>query len=517
MLDVNRTHQIIAMHFVEGLSARKIAQKLKIHRKTVTSRIEEYNQFKNGIAAGEGPLTAELANYLANGTVYDSSSRSVWKLSPEIAKEIDACLAENDKKRLDGRRKQQLRKIDIHEKLVASGLEISYSSVCKYIARKTMQSQEAFIKQAYSPGESCEFDWGEVRLDIAGKRRKFYFAVFTSAYSNYRYSILFERQNSLAFRESHIIFFAHVGGAWRQMTYDNMRVAVAQFVGKSEKVPTEALKQLGRWYLFDWRFCNTARGNEKGHVENSIEYIRRKTFAFKDDFETFQEAQDYLMARVLTLNQRVSKGAKKSPYAKFQEEKAHLLANSEKMECFDVVPAKVSKLGAVCIGTNHYSVPDRFCGRMLSAKLYSSQLEIGDGKEVVCTHSRSYERNKWYLNLDHYLITLSRKPGAVGGSVALKQAPEFIQRLYKRHFRHAPREFIEMLLYCKRADVSHARLQETVEKLMRHHTGSVEADHILALLGNQPESDTATVEMHQPNAITAQAMENLAEMTLMMG
>ena len=55
MLDVKRTHQIIVMHFVEGLSVRKIAQKLKIHRKTVSSRIEEYKQFKNGSAAENGP------------------------------------------------------------------------------------------------------------------------------------------------------------------------------------------------------------------------------------------------------------------------------------------------------------------------------------------------------------------------------------------------------------------------------------------------------------------------------
>lgn len=517
MLDVKRTHQIIVMHFVEGLSVRKIAQKLKIHRKTVSSRIEEYKQFKNGLAAENGPSSADLAKYLTDGAVYNSSSRSVRKLSAEITKQIDAYLAENEKKRMDGRRKQQLRKIDIHEKLVASGVGISYSSVCKYIAGKAMATQEAFIKQAYVPGSVCEFDWGELYLRIAGRLRKFYLAVFTSAYSNYRYAILFERQNSLAFRESHVIFFSHVGGAWRQITFDNMRVAIAAFVGKTEKVPTEALKQLSRWYLFDWRFCNTARGNEKGHVERSVEYVRRKTFAFKDDFETFQAAQDYLKDRVLELNKRVPEGAKKSPYGKLQEEKAHLLAYPGKMECFEMAPGRADKLSTICVGTNHYSVPDRFSGRMLFVKTYSSHLEISDGKEVVCTHPRSYERNSWHLNLDHYLVTLSRKPGAVHGSVALKQAPEVIQQLYKQHFSHAPREFVKLLQYCKDADVSHVRLMDTVNTLMRHHTGCVEADHILALLGNQPDPGTPPVDMQQPNAIADQALANLAELTTMMG
>lgn len=81
------------------------------------------------------------------------------------------------------------------------------------------------------------------------------------------------------------------------MVYDNMRVAIASFVGKTEKIPTEGLLQLSRWYQYQYRFCNTAKGNEKGHVERSVEYVRRKVFGFKDTFKTIQEAQDHLQCR----------------------------------------------------------------------------------------------------------------------------------------------------------------------------------------------------------------------------
>ena len=128
------------------------------------------------------------------------------------------------------------------------------------------QFQEAFIRQGYAEGSTCEFDWAEVKLNLDGKYRRYYLAVFTSAFSNYRYALLFERQDSLAFKEAHICFFEHVGGVYQQMVYDNMRVAIARFVGKNEKIPTEGLLQLSRWYRYQWRFCNTAKGNEKGHV-----------------------------------------------------------------------------------------------------------------------------------------------------------------------------------------------------------------------------------------------------------
>ena len=45
MLDVETNHQIILLYFREGLSLRKIAQKLKIHRDTVKRHIGQYEEY----------------------------------------------------------------------------------------------------------------------------------------------------------------------------------------------------------------------------------------------------------------------------------------------------------------------------------------------------------------------------------------------------------------------------------------------------------------------------------------
>jgi transposase len=104
--------------------------------------------------------------------------------------------------------------------------------------------------------------------------------VFTTCYSNYRYARLFARQDTLSFMESHVSFFARLGYVHPELIYDNMRVAVYQFTGALEKEPAQALLQYG----FTHRFCNIRRGNEKGHVERSVEYVRRKSFGFKTWF-----------------------------------------------------------------------------------------------------------------------------------------------------------------------------------------------------------------------------------------
>jgi transposase-like protein len=272
MLEVDINHQIILMYFREGLSLRSIAKQLKINRHTVKSRVDQYSQFKTASVTKSGTTAASITKYLQTGTVYDVSTRKPRRLNDEIAAIIHTCLEQNEAKQLDGRQKQQLKKIDIHEKILAAGHEVSYSTLCKYIVDRALHAREAFIKQDYAVGSSCEFDWAEVKILINGVLRRFYMAVFTSSFSNYRFALLFERQDSLAFRESHILFFDHIGGVFLQMVYDNMRVAIASFVGKTEKAPTEALLQLSRWYQYQWRFCNVARGNEKGHVEPVLKW-----------------------------------------------------------------------------------------------------------------------------------------------------------------------------------------------------------------------------------------------------
>ncbi len=73
---------------------------------------------------------------------YDTSSRTRIKLTDEIMETIDELIKSNEKNRLLGRSKQLMKKIDIHEKLVELGFDISYPTVCNYI-RDNHEKKEA--------------------------------------------------------------------------------------------------------------------------------------------------------------------------------------------------------------------------------------------------------------------------------------------------------------------------------------------------------------------------------------
>ncbi len=62
--------------------------------------------------------------------------------------------------------------------------------------------------------------------------------------------------------ESHNEFAGHVEGVFHEMVYDNMKVAIAEFVRRNEKQPNKVLTCLSRSFQFRWHFNNLGRVNE---------------------------------------------------------------------------------------------------------------------------------------------------------------------------------------------------------------------------------------------------------------
>ena len=505
--------EIIRRYFREFDTIRKVARDLQVGRNTVRKTLLAYAQSKEATDSGIDPKA--LQDYVSSPPAYDIQNRFKRKLTAEVEDMIKIQLDDNQRKRQEGLRKQIKRKIDIHEYLLKEGCEIGYTTVCNYIRDKELRQQEAYIKQLYLPGEECEFDWAEIKLVIGGIRRRLYLAVFTSAYSNYRFCRLFHRQDTLAFMEAHNEFFAHLGGVYQEMVYDNMKVAVKEFVGRSEKTPTVALVNLSGWFQFRWRFCNVRSGNEKGHVERSVEFVRRKAFCDIDEFDTLDAAQSHLLATCDHLN-ALPGSTKKVPLQDLQQERSSLWVYPGAMECFLTHELKVDKYATVCFGTNHYSVPDMFCGRMVDVKVYSNELKVYYTHGLICSHDRNYGRSQWIITLDHYLKTLERKPGALHGSLALNQAPEPVREVYSRWFTNQARDFIELLQFCLQAQVDHQKLLEVAIYVSGICSGHVTADKIIALLGNQPSIHNDFPAEEVTGEIEAFSNLQLKEITFLM-
>jgi len=355
---------------------------------------------------------------------------------------------------------------DMYEALLEKGFSLSYTSVAQYVQKykENEYTFEAFIKQQYNYGDICEFDWGEVKLVINGIDVKYRMAVFTMAKSNFRFAYLYKNENTQSFVDAHIKFFEYIGGVPKCMVYDNMKVAVAKFVGRTEKEATESLKKLSVYYGFNFRFCNVRCGNEKGHVENSVDFVRRKAFSGLSSFENENVAFSRLAERLEKYNNIKTKYLNNnSPNDLLDIEKSYLLKLLPTyVNCIDLT-LRVDKLSTISYLQNRYSVPDYLVLKAVDVKIFIDKLEIFYNNNLVSSHTRLYGNQEWSINILHYTKTLSRKPGALLGSLAFEQMHSSLKEIYHTYFKNQPKNFIELLEIVGNYDIT--SVQNTINIL----------------------------------------------------
>ncbi len=506
--------EIILRYFREGQSQRKIARDLGLSRPTVKKYIKAYRESKSKIECQGNNTSLEVKEDLISVPIYNSQNRNKRVLTNDLQLLIDEFILQNKQRRDSGLPKQVMKKIDILEAIQEKGHKIGYTTICNYIREKEQQQNEAFIKQTYLPGVECEFDWGEVKLCIGGTLIKVQLAVFTSCYSNYRYGFLFDRQDTLSFWQSHVNFFEHTGGVYHRMVYDNMRVVISRFVGKSRKEPTESLLKLSMYYGFDFRFCNVRKGNEKGHVERSVEYLRRKAFSRDIEFDTIGQANSHLLKICAKLNNLPLQGEETGTILElFEKEKQKLYSCPQaSFECAIPERLKVDKYSTISYRTNKYSVPEEYVGKVIDVRIYAQRICIYAHNNKICEHHRSYGKHTWNIILSHYLHTLYTKPGALVGSLALEQACDLTKEIFTLYFKNDPKSFIELLQFARREKYSVLELHQAIEKLKTITPCDVNIDKIKVVCQNRDKESSLPVN-ESKNEIAEKCNRQLKELT----
>ena len=447
--------QMIQMH-LSGMSNRKIAQSLGVNRKTVDKYIGDYRK-SQAVLIDECSSKDEVrqaSEAINSAPQYQKRKSSPRKWNAQMDEFLDQILTSEDEKRKHLRTsKQQLTKTQIHELMVDAGFDIGVTTVCKKINEKRNLSKEAFIAQHYRYGQRFEYDFGEVRLFIAGRYTRCFLAVMSAPASGYRFAYLYPNQRFEAFVDSQVRFFEKVGGCFEEGVYDNMRNVVAKFTGKGEKLLNERLLQFSAYYGFKVVTTNAYSGNEKGSVENAVKVIRNKAFSTLWSFESFNDAQIHLAHVLEKLN------ADKS----FEEEQRALSPYRPPYEIADIRPeCMVNKYSCVCIDKVFYSVPDFYVGKKVLIKAYPTEIFVYDDTKLIAHHPRSFAQGEMVLDISHYLKTFERKPAALANSSVLA-AHERLYEIFHQEYSDNPKEFISILLA-----VRHLSFDEAITALQEH-------------------------------------------------
>ena len=339
-----------------------------------------------------------------------------------------------EKEKILGTNKQALTKLQIYKLLKKQGFDVSYSSVANEIAKIKNSGKECFIRQDYEFGDRLEYDFGEVKLVINGITRKYYIAVLSSPAGNFRWCYLYDNCKKEIFLDSHVRFFKMLGGVYKEIVYDNMRNVVTKFIGKNEKELNEDLVKMSIYYGFEINVTNAFSGNEKGYVEGSVKYLRNKIFAENYKFISEEAAIEYMESQLIKLNEN----------SQIEEEKKHLKIAKPPLELANITSSVVNKYGFIQIENNFYSVPEYLVGRKVTSKIYYNKILVYSDYELICEHKKIDGTKKISADIRHYLKTLSKKPGALKNSYALKSNP-ILRTIYNKYYIQKPKDFIQII------------------------------------------------------------------------
>ncbi len=163
--------------------------------------------------------------------------------------------------------------------------------------------------------------------------------------------------------------------------------------------------------------------HEKGGVEGEIGRFRRRHLTPVPHVGSLAALNEALAAADARDDARRIGGRAETVGAAAARELP--LLNPLPEERFDValsLSCRVDAKARVCVRQSYYSVPARFVGRRLEARLGATTVVVLDAGKPVAEHTRSLHKGTEDLVLDHYLEVLGRKPGALAGSTALVSA-----------------------------------------------------------------------------------------------
>jgi len=322
-----------------------------------------------------------------------------------------------------------------------------------------LQTDKVFIPSDPALGREAEVDWGNCHAILDDEPVKLKLFCMRSKGSGKHFVQCYPCERQQALLEGHIQAFSFFNGIFPTLIYDNLTTAVEKvFRGKDRRLQ-EGFTKFKAYYNFTPRFCNIAKGNEKGGVEGLVGYARRNYMVPVPRAGSLAELNSRLLEQCLAYGDHRIAGRSETVSELFEQEKRHLIPlPPEPYENVDTRSGKVDKYATVIIDKNRYSVPTTYAGLRGRSLLYIDRVEIFYNCKKIATHSRVFGNNKWQLDPQHYLELIYRRPQAFESARAIRQWrpqwPDCLEALLSRFsaklgHTKGVKEFITVLMLFK--------------------------------------------------------------------
>jgi transposase len=294
------------------------------------------------------------------------------------------------------------------------GYQGGLTAVKEAVAAWKRRGAEVFVPSAHPPAEA-QVDFGTAEVCLDGQATKIALFVMTLPYSDALFVRAFRRECTEAFLEGHVRAFAFFEGVPRRISYDNLKIAVAQVTGGRDRRLTDAFLRLKSHHLFESHFCRVRRPNEKGPVEALLGYARRNFLVpvpvVQGDLEALNAD---LQARCHADLQRRPRGRATTNAERLEQERRALLPlPGEPFLAARVESRRVDSLSLVGFDGNRYSVPTPLAHQLATVIATMEEVRIVVNDREAARHRRRWGRAEVCYEPLHYLALLESKPGAL--------------------------------------------------------------------------------------------------------
>jgi len=194
-------------------------------------------------------------------------------------------------------------------------------------------------------------------------------------------------------------------------------------------------------YLFSSEFTRVGLvgAAEKGGVEGEVGRFRRSHLVPVPEVGSLAELNDRIAAACITDLDRTIRGRQVTVGEALGQETCLLRAlPAEAFDACEHATPRVDGKSLATVRQSQYSLPVALAGLRVAARIGAREIAFSHDGRVVARHERLQGRFGTSAQLDHYLELLSRKPGALARSLALRQEreqgrwPESFDRLWAR-------------------------------------------------------------------------------------
>ena len=393
-------YNVVRKLTIEGMSQRAIAKKLGISRQTV----KKY---------GEGDTVP------GNRKQYD---RLAGVVTADVIKFIESCF-EEDKN--EGLSKQKHTAKRIYDRLVKEknfkGSESTIRRTVRSLRSAHAVPSKAMMPLSYAPGEAMQIDWGVATVYLNELKTKLNIFSARLCYSCDIFVVAYKAANEESFLEAQQLAFEYFGGIPRRVIFDNAKVGVKEGFGLYAK-PQARYFSFSAHYAFDLDFCNPAKGNEKGLVENLVGYSRRNFLVPVPHMPDIESLNRHLLSSCLEYREKHKIQGRSQTVLEMKSEENQFMNPIPKFR-FDTsktVIAKTDDYSTVRFDKNNYSVPTRYLMQSITIKAKGNNVILMHKNLVIASFERCYASGKTSYRLEHYIDLLERKPRSVKNARPVK-------------------------------------------------------------------------------------------------